>query len=330
MTDRSDLSKPLKTWSHLAGKRRRPSEYEIVSTNLLWSTDDEMPWALSPDIDMNKWYLRYRNDSPLRHDDWDAFRDPDELVYRSYNVMQDGHETYVDGLLRDHAKNAHDRSLGADWVALLARLYSPTRYPLHCLQMGSAYLVQMVPSSTIENCAMFQAADQLRWVSRVAYRTKELSNAYADAGFVSGERSAWEDDPCWQGFREMLERVLAAYDWAEHFVALNVVAKPAFDEACIRRLHRAARHRRDTLLAQLLDAQWTDSERARRWTGALVEFARGTEGNAAVMAGWVARWAPLGDAAIDAYCAALPKGDGAAGEAKAAAGAFRASLGFEG
>ena len=68
MTDLSDLSKPLKTWSHLAGKRRRPSEYEIVSTNLLWSTDDEMPWALSPDIDMNKWYLRYRNNSPLRHD----------------------------------------------------------------------------------------------------------------------------------------------------------------------------------------------------------------------------------------------------------------------
>ena len=63
MSDQSDLSKPLKTWSHLAGKRRRPSEYEIVSTNLLWSTDDEMPWALSPDIDMNKWYLRYRNNS---------------------------------------------------------------------------------------------------------------------------------------------------------------------------------------------------------------------------------------------------------------------------
>ena len=113
MSDQSDLSKPLKTWSHLAGKRRRPSEYEIVSTNLLWSTDDEMPWALSPDIDMNKWYLRYRNNSPLKHEDWDAFRDPDEVVYRSYNVMQDGHETYVDGLLRDHAKNAHDAAAWA-------------------------------------------------------------------------------------------------------------------------------------------------------------------------------------------------------------------------
>ncbi len=328
MTDQSDLSKPLKTWSHLAGKRRRPSEYEIVSTNLLWSTDDAMPWALSPDIDMNKWYLKYRNGSPLRHDDWDAFRDPDELVYRSYNVMQDGHETYVDGLLRDHAKNDHDAGLGADWVAALARLYTPARYPLHCLQMGSAYLVQMVPASTIENCAMFQAADQLRWVSRIAYRTRELADAHPEAGFVGGERKVWEEDPCWQGFRELLERVLVAYDWAEHFTALNVVAKPAFDEAFIRRLGHAARQRGDTLLAQLLDAQWEDTARARHWTAALVEFARSNEDNAGVMEDWVAKWAPLGDAAVDAYCAAIPGGADAAGEAKGVARDFRASLGF--
>ena len=196
--------------------------------------------------------------------------------------------------------------LSADWVAALARLYTPTRYPLHCLQMGSAYLVQIVPASTIENCVMFQAADQLRWVSRAAYRTRELANAHADAGFVTGERKAWEEDACWQGFRELLERVLATYDWAEHFIALNIVAKPAFDEACIRQLVRSARGNRDTLLAQMLDAQWEDSERSRRWTGALVEFARGTEGNAATMADWVAKWVPLGDAAIEGYCAALP------------------------
>lgn len=326
--DRSDLSKPLRTWSHLAGQRRRPSEYEIVSTDLLWSTDDAMPWALSPDIDMNKWYVKYRNESPLRHDDWDAFRDPDALVYRSYNVMQDGQETYVDGLLADYAGNAHDASLGADWVAALARLYTPARYPLHCLQMGAAYLVQIVPASTIENCAMFQCADQLRWVSRIAYRTRELANAWPDAGFAEGERGVWEGDPCWQGFRELLERALVAYDWAEHFIALNLVAKPVFDEAFLRQLGRSARRNGDALLAQLLDAQWIDSERARRWTAALVDFARQREGNDSVLAGWLAKWAPLGDAAIDAYCAALPDAPEAAATAKTAAREFRAGLGF--
>ena len=136
------------------------------------------------------------------------------------------------------------------------------------------------------------------------------------------------EDACWQGFRELLERVLATYDWAEHFIALNIVAKPAFDEACIRQLVRSARGNRDTLLAQMLDAQWEDSERSRRWTGALVEFVRGTEGNAATMADWVAKWVPLGDAAIEGYCAALPNNADAAEAAKGAASAFRASLGF--
>ena len=326
--DRSDLSKPLRTWSHLAGQRRRPSEYEIVSTDLLWSTDDAMPWALSPDIDMNKWYVKYRNESPLRHDDWDAFRDPDALVYRSYNVMQDGQETYVDGLLADYAGNAHDADLRADWVTVLARSYTPARYPLHGLQMGAAYLVQIVPASTIENCAMFQCADQLRWVSRIAYRTRELANAWPDAGFAEGERGFWERDPCWQGFRELLERALIAYDWAEHFVALNLVAKPAFDEAFLRQLGRAARRNSDALLAQLLDAQWIDSERSRRWTAALVDFARQREGNDSVLADWLAKWTPLGDAAIDAYCAALPDAPEAAATAKTATREFRAGLGF--
>ena len=102
VTENSDLLNPLKTWSHLVSQRRRPSEYEIVSTNLLWSTDGEMPWALSPDIDMNQWYLKYRNQSPIKHKDWDSFRDPDELVYRTYNIQQDGQETYIDGLLDEH------------------------------------------------------------------------------------------------------------------------------------------------------------------------------------------------------------------------------------
>ncbi len=328
MTDTSDLSKPLKTWSHLAKQRRKPSEYEIVSTNLLWSTDDPTPWALSPEIPMNKWYIKYRNESALRHEDWDAFRDPDQMIYRTYNVMQDGQETYVDGLLEEHSRNEHDSGLSAEWVAALGRLYTPARYPLHALQMGSSYLVQIVPSSTIENCAMFQAADQLRWVSRVAYRTKELADAYPEAGFIERERGYWEDDACWQGFRELMERALATYDWAEHFVALNLVAKPALDEAFIRQLGQSARRNADTLLAQLLDAQWIDSERCRRWTKALVDFARQTDGNDAVLADWVAKWAALGDAAIDAYCAALPDNPDGAEAAKTAAREFRTTLGF--
>ncbi len=328
MANDSNELKPLKTWSHLAGQRRRPSEYEIVSTNLLWSTDGDMPWALSPNIDMNKWYLKYRNQSPLKHEDWDAFRDPDELVYRTYNIKQDGQETYVDGLLDEHNRNEHDTGYGKDWLECLAKSYTPARYLIHTMQMGSAYLVQMVPASTIENCAMLQAADQLRWISRISYRTKELQKSCANLDFGGQERNRWEKDPSWQGFRKLMERTLVTYDWAEHFVALNLIAKPAIYEAFIRQLGKASRRNGDMLLALLNDAQMLDSERSRRWTKALVEFALNIEGNRTILEEWIKKWEPLGDSAIELYCDGLPDSPEASSEAKIAVKEWRQSIGL--
>ncbi|MGD9537267.1 MAG: aromatic/alkene monooxygenase hydroxylase subunit beta [Alphaproteobacteria bacterium] len=329
MADPNDLSKPLRTFSHLARMKRRPSEYEIVSTNLIWSKDDpKAPWAMSPSVPLSQWYIKYRNESPLKHDDWDAFRDPDQLVYRTYNMVQDGQESYVDGLLNDHARNEHDKGLSEAWLKTLVRLYTPGRYLVHAAQMGSAYLVQLAQSSTIENCAMFQAADQLRWVQRIAYRTRELAKAHPALGFGESERGTWEGDPAWQGFRELVEKALVAYDWGEHVVALNLVVKPAIDEAYLRQLGKAARCQGDTLLGLLNDAALIDSDRSRRWTKALIDFVAPKGGNKAVLDGWVAKWAPLGDKAITAYCAALPDHPDGAGEAKAAVSEWRRSLGF--
>ena len=124
------------------------------------------------------------------------------------------------------------------WARQLARLYTPSRYLFHTLQMGSAYLCQIAPASTISNCATYQTADTLRWLTHTAYRTKELSKTFDDLGFGTGERDTWETDPAWQGFRELVEKGLTAYDWAEGFVAMNLVARPAVEEAMLRGLGR--------------------------------------------------------------------------------------------
>ena len=304
MTKDSEL-RPLKTWSHLAGQRRRPSEYEIVSTNLLWSTDDDTPWVLAPEVPMNKWYMKYRDSSPLKHKDWNAFRDPDELVYRTYNILQDGQEAYVDGLLDDHNSNGYDEQLSPEWLEKLALLYTPGRYLMHGCQMSSAYLVQIAPASTIINCALLQTADQLRWVSRIAYRTKELSMVAPEKGFAESERAYWENHEAWQGFRELIERILSTYDWGEHFVALNLVLKPAIDQAFISQLGKLARKNGDGLLGLLLDAQSTDSKRSERWTKALVDFILHEDANRKVLNQWLSKWAPIGETAIESYCFAL-------------------------
>lgn len=319
----------LKTWSSLAQAKRKPSEYEIVTYGLQYRMrNPDAPYELDPGIMMNRWYRRNVIASPLQHPDWNRFRDPDQLTYRAYMTLQDGSEEYVDGLLRDHARREHDRSLSPAWVASLALLYTPQRYVHAALQMAAAYTVQMAPSSTITNCAAFQEADATRWMSRVAYRTRELANSHPEQGFAGSERQVWERHAAWQGVRELLERMLVAYDWGEHFVALNLVAMRAIEAACHEQLARAARANGDTLTAMLLDAQATDAERSRRWTGALIALALEEAANRPAIARWLTHWMPLADAAIESYCAFLPHGTDSAGAAKRRVVEFHAGLGL--
>ncbi len=327
MSDAPEMLKPLKTWAYLAGRRKRPSEYEIVSTNLHYRRDNpDCPWELDRNLPLNEWYRKYCNESPLKHPDWDSFRDPDEMIYRTYNLLQDGQENYVNGLLDQFSDREHDVALDAGWVAQLQRLYTPARYLYHTVQMASAYVAQMAPSSTITTCHYFQAADALRWVTHTSYRTAELAKTHPKAGFGTTERASWEDDAVWQGFRELMEKVLVTWDWAEAFVALELVAKPAIEETLMGALGDAARHQDDTLYGLLSQAQMRDAERHRRWIAALVEMSLTQDGNEALMRGWVAKWMPLAERAIDAYCAALPDGTAAAAAAKARVKALLVSV----
>lgn len=324
-----EVLKPLKTWSHLAARRRKPSEYEIVSTNLHYTTDNpDAPFELDPNFEMAQWFKRNRNASPLTHPDWNAFRDPDEIVYRTYNMLQDGQETYVSGLLDQFSTRGHDTMLTPTWAATLARLYTPARFLFHALQMGSAYLTQMAPASTISNCAAYQTADSLRWLTHTAYRTKELSLTFADSGFGSEERHCWEADPAWQGWRKLVEQALTAWDWAECFVALNLVVRPAVEETVLRGLCVAARHNGDTLLGLITDAQLIDTQRHRRWATGLVRMALEQEGNRAVLDAWVNKWEPLADDAITRWCAALPDAPDTGARAMEATREFRRAMGL--
>jgi toluene monooxygenase system protein E len=124
--------------------------------------------------------------------------------------------------------------------------------------------------------------------------------------------------------------MLATYDWGEALVALNLVLKPSLDEALLRQLGHSARRNGDLLLGFLVDAQYADSERARRWNAALMQHALQRDENLNVLNDWVLKWLPLGDAAIDRYCQYLPDAPTAADDAKRDAWAYRSSMGLAG
>jgi len=289
----------LKTWSSLGELGRIPSEYEIVTHNLNYTTRPGRTAALesNPTTPANMWFLAYRDKSPLRADDWRGFRDPDQMTYRKYVTMQDEQETVVEGVLDEYGPARHDAALPGPWVECLATLFTPTRFPVHALQMCAAYLGQMAPASYISNCAVFGAGDLLRRVSLVAYRTRELANA-TGSRIGSSERTTWERHEAWQPARAALEKLLTAYDWGECFTAMNLVLRPALDQILLRQLADAAHDSGDELTRLLLGNVAADADRCARWSTALARYAiEQRAANRDVLRRWVTKWTPRGEAA---------------------------------
>jgi toluene monooxygenase system protein E len=295
------VTRPRKTWSRYA-ERRIPTEYEFVSHDLHWHyKPGQTPWEMSPDHVWNRWYTEYRNESPLTCSDWNRFRDPDTLVYRTYVRLQDEAETYIDGAIDDcESRDCYARLPGA-WVAALQQGYTPFRYVGHALLMSATYLMSMAPSSYISNAAAFQAGDELRRIQRIAYQTCQLGRHYPAMGF-GDDRGRWEEGASWQPLREVLERLLAERDWGKVFAQLNFVVKPAVDAVFNGRLAVAAAASGDDLTALMHRNLQLDSARSGRWSAALARVAvQDAPGHAELLRHWIGEAAP---AVIDAVVAA--------------------------
>jgi hypothetical protein len=288
---------PLKTWSAFGNLGRRPSEYEIV-THKMNHTLRDPPLELGPDSNGNLWLVRHRDRVRLAVRDWNAFRDPDQLTYRKYVTCQDKSETYLDAIIEEFSRSGRPES-GPDF---LQACLTPSRFLSHGLQMVSAYLQQLAPSTYVGNCAAFQTGDQLRRVQRVAYRTKQLDHAYPSRLFGKTERNAWEQMPEWQGLRKGIERLLVTFDWDDVFVGINLVIKPLADEFTLRQFAVVARHRNAELDALVADNLFLDADRSRRWTAALTRFAIADDcANRKHLQDLVAKWRPVGDEILETW-----------------------------
>jgi toluene monooxygenase system protein E len=91
--------------------------------------------------------------------------------------------------------------------------------------------------------------------------------------------------------REMVERALVTYDWGEHLVGINLVLRPTVDEILIRQLAKVAEVNGDELTWLLLGNLGQDTDRAVRWSSALVRFAVEQRAeNEEVIRAWVDKW----------------------------------------
>lgn len=311
-----------RTYWHLGELGRKPTDYDIASTRLLYYAERGFETA----VPIAAWYAEHERGSGLASVDWERFRDPRETTYARYVELQRTKEVFVDGVLAVGEGGEHDRRLSSAWLATLAQLVPPVRYPVHGLQMIGAYIAHMAPSSRITIAAVLQCADEARRIERLAYRMRQLQDI--DPGFGGDGRRRWERDAMWQPMRELVERLLVTYDWGEALIALACVVKPRFDAMFTGHLAERARRAGDDVLANLLFSLGEDCRWHREWSRALLGVVLERPAHRAVVAAWIARWTPLAVSAIAALGPAFEPGVPAAVEA--ACDAWLASAGLGG
>jgi toluene monooxygenase system protein E len=295
----------LKTYTRLAAGRRIPPEYELLSTDLHYNYPRR--FELTADLPVVDWYYRHREGATLQARSWEQFADPRRTTYHGYTQLQDGREDVIDGLLREIDDTGYDRQLNADWLRFLDRWYFPLRYPVHGLQMLAAYVAQMAPASRITNCAAFQAADEMRRVQRIAYRTAQVNGCPVDAATLRGHRTAWEEAPEFQPLRKLIESALITYDWDEAFIVTNAVIKPRIDRLVNQEIAGAlATGNGDPILTSMHFSLDEDARWHRAWAAELLRhLINDTPSNADAISAWLDKWQPLASDALHAAAAIL-------------------------
>lgn len=289
-----------KTYWHLLQQRRMPTEYEIVTSKLLCYTGEGFTGKrFELDVPLRDWYKRFQQESPLICSSWEKFRDPRETTYTKYTEIQRDKEIFVDGILEEIDSSGYHGRLSPRWLHVLSRVVAPLRYPGHGLQMVASYIGQMAPSGRIVITATLQAGDEMRRVQRIAYQVRQLQRIYL--GFASDSKERWQSDPLWQPLRMAIEKLLICYDWAESFVALNLVLKPMVDDLFMNHLSDLALREGDHLLGQVFYSLNEDCLWHRQWSQALTRMAiEDNSLNSATIQGWIEKWYPVAAGAVQA------------------------------
>jgi hypothetical protein len=293
-----------RTFEHLQGRGRRPNVYDEVTSHVQWG---ETFRGKFPDLPSEgalyhfpeQYKLGYWDPSKTMwaSQDWEAFRDPSQLTYRTYHEVQSARESSLTAILDAGRGSRALTDVDDAWVDALRSFFPALRFSEWGVSMASQYVSRFAIVASITNCALLQSFDELRHTQRIAEWTTELETVHGGFGDY---RKQWMEAEMFQPLREYLERVCVTKDWGEVVLATNVVLEPLLQPVQHALLSDVAQAHKDAVLPHLSYSLQLDELRHWGWGRALAQMLHADEHNVARTQEWIDLWYPRAEGVVSA------------------------------
>lgn len=203
---------------------RRLTEYEEVTRLLQWHE----PFHI--DGGRPSQQVWSDDSTELRCGDWESYRSPDKLYYRTYATRQARAGRSVATAFEFAEADKQLASVDPARIELLRNVVGSLQYPDWGLCVTHQQTTRFALSSWIAGATSFMMFDELRHAQlygRLALAYGEHQDGFDDP------RPAWMESLRFQPTRRIVEEILATLDWGKAIVLADLVFEP---------LHTAAAH----------------------------------------------------------------------------------------
>lgn len=266
---------------------RRLNEYEEATRLLQWHA----PYHIDGDRPAHQVWTT--DSTALRCTDWEAYRSPDKLYYRTYTTKQSRAGRSVATAFEFAAADAQLGAVTADRVALLRNVLGPLQYPDWGLCVTHQHTTRFALSSWIAGATSFMMFDELRHAQ--LYGRLAMAFGEHHDGFDDPE-PAWMDDPLFQPTRRLVEEIMATLDWGKAIILADIVFEPLHTAAANALLTTGSLAAGDSLTPFVCRSIGEDKARHRESAAAFLHMLTGDEQHGAhnreLIGEWVADLLP--------------------------------------
>lgn len=197
--------------------KRRLTEYEEVTRLLQWHEPFHIDGGRPS---QTVWTA---NSTVLSCSDWEAYRSPDKLYYRTYTTRQARAGRSVATAFEFAEKGKQLASVDPARVTLMREVVGALQYPDWGLCVSHQNTTRFALSSWIAGATSFMMFDELRHAQMYG----RLALAYGEhhEGF-DDQRPAWMELPRFQPTRRLVEEVMATLDWGKAIVFGDLLFEP--------------------------------------------------------------------------------------------------------